>query len=170
MSRSPNFFVERFNKYTNKYELQHPIIWNWDHTKQITADLYPYNGDHDLFSIVEENGNNFPSMNGIHIGLPENVSEDIRKRFDEYSYDIKARWFTYADMYIYCLEHPEVKDYDAIEEAYYYAQEGEKVDENIMMPNPLRGLKDRVDAFFEVMDDGSWKDDYSQIRIVYWID
>ena len=180
MSRTPYFFVERFDKHTNKYELQHPIVWNWNHTEKTLADLYPYNGDHDLFSIVEDNCGDFPSMHGIHHGLPADVSENIRKEFDECSYDIelsgeprhiepKVRWFTYADMYIYCLEHPKVKDYDAIEDAYYYAQEGEKINKNIMKPTPMKGLKDRVDAFLEVMDGWDWRDEYSQIRIVYWI-
>ena len=184
MSRTPCFYVEKFDNHTNKYELQHPIVWNWDHTKQEFADLFPYtyNGSYDLFSIVEEKGNDFPSMNGIHIGLPDDVSEDIRKEFDTCCYDIdssngprhiepKVRWFTYADMYIYCLEHPKVKDYEGIEEAYYYAEEGEKINENaITKPTPMKILKDRVDAFLEVMDCHNWRNNYSQIRIVYWID
>ena len=52
MSRTPYFFVEKFNEHTKKYELEHPIIWNYNHTKQERADLLPYNGCHDLFSIV----------------------------------------------------------------------------------------------------------------------
>ena len=180
MSRSPHFFVERPDAHTGKYELQHPLIWNFDHTKRISADLYPYNAHHELFSIVEEGGE-FPEMKGIHYGLPKNVSEDIKKEFDTCCYDIdlsngprhiepKVRWFTYADMYIYCLEHPQVKDYEAIEEAYYYAEEGEKINENITKPTPMKTLKNRIDAFLEVMDAFGWRDDYSQIRIVYWID
>ena len=179
MSRTPYFFVERPDTHTGKYELQHPLIWNFNHTKRIPADLYPYNGDHELFSILEEGGE-FPEMKGIHYGLPKNVSEDIKKEFDACGYDIdlssgsrhiepKVRWFTYADMYIYCLKYPNVKDYDAIEEAYYYAQEGEKIDENIIKPTPMKNLKNRVDAFLEVMDGWGWENDYSQIRIVYWI-
>ena len=78
MSRSPYFFVERPDAHTGKYELQHPLIWNFNHTKRVPADLYPYNGSHELFSIVEEGGE-FPEMKGIHYGLPEDVSEDIKK-------------------------------------------------------------------------------------------
>lgn len=181
MSRSPYFFVEKFNSHTKKYELQHPIIWNYDHTERVTADLYPYNGDHDLFSIVtSKDYSAFPRMDGIHNGIPEDSCEEIKKSFNDCSYDTEwsgethhiepsAHWFTYADMLIYCLQHPMVKDYDAIEEAYYYAQEGEKVDENIMKPTPMNNLKNRIDAFLEVMDEYDWKNDYSLIRIVYWI-
>ena len=56
MSRSPYFFVEKFDSHTKKYELQHPLVWNYDHTERKLADLFPYNGCHDLFSIVENNG------------------------------------------------------------------------------------------------------------------
>ena len=182
MSRSPYFFVERYDRHTNKYELQHPVVWNYDHTKQVTADLFPYNGCHDLFTIVEDNGcgNDFPHMRGIHAGLPEGVCDEIQKAYKDCTWDTEydgqthtytptARWFTYADMYIYCLEHPTAPDYEAMDEAYAYAEEGEKV-ETITMPTPLKTLMNRVDAFLEVMDGWDWRDDYSQIRIVYWIE
>ena len=184
MSRSPHFFVERYNIYRKKYELQHPVVWNWNHTKQIAANLFPYDGCHDLFSIVEDDnaGNDFPHMKGIHKGLPEGVSEEIQKEYEDCCYDIssnddeekriyspKVRWFTYADMYIYCLENPIATDYEAMDEAYFKAEKGEKV-EQITMPTPMKVLKDRIDAFLEVMDIWNWQDDYSLIRIVYWIE
>lgn len=180
MSRIPYFFVERPDRNTGKYEIQHPIVWNYDHTKQEPADLFPYNGCHDLFSIVENNGtgNNFPTMRGIHCGLPENVATEIKEAYDHCYYETgysgekhlytpTAHWFTYADMYIYCLEHPEAIDYEAMDEAYY---NGEKENKKIMMPTPLKTLMNRVDAFLEVMDGGDWRDDDSLIRIVYWIE
>ena len=180
MGRSPYFFVERPDRNTGKYEMQHPIVWNYNHTKQEPADLFPYNECHDLFSIVENNGtgNVFPTMRGIHCGLPKNVAAEIKEAYDHFYYETgysgekhlytpTARWFTYADMYIYCLEHPEAIDYEAMDEAYY---NGEKENKKIMMPTPLKTLMNRVDAFLEVMDGWDWRDDYSQIRIVYWIE
>lgn len=176
MSRTPCFYVERFDKNTGKYELQHPIVWNYNHTKQVLADLFPYNGCHDLFSIVDNDCyENFPEMKGIHTGLPKDVCEDIYKAYheydkedDEFTYIPTAHWFTYADMYIYCLEHPKVIDYEAMDNAYNMAQEDEKVEE-IYTDTPMFILKNRVDAFMEVMDGWDWREDYSQIRIVYWI-
>ena len=159
MSRAPMFFVERFDKNTGKYELQHPIIWNYNHTKQIQADLFPYNGCHDLFSIVEEQGD--PEMHGIHHGLPKDVSIEIKTSYEKFSPTV--RWFTYADMYIYCLENPKVLDYAAMD----MQPEGEE--KEIFMPTPMEMLRKRVDAFLEVMDYWNWRDDYSLIRIVYWI-
>ena len=181
MSRSPFFFVEKYDSHTNKYELQHPIVWNYDHTKQVCADLYPYNGSHDLFSIVTKEGpGDFPDMKGIHCGLPKDAAEEIKKAYNDCCYETEfagekhiyspnAYWFTYADMYIYCLEHPEVVDYEAMDEAYYNGEE-ENPPKRIMKPTPLMALKNRVDAFLEVMDELGWQDDYSQIRIVYWIE
>ena len=177
MSRTPFFYVEKFNKNTKKYELEHPIIWNYNHTKQERADLLPYNGCHDLFSIVQNRGD-FPEMKGIHHGLPLGVNEEIIKSFKScqftseltnkpYSPDV--RWFTYADMYIYCLKYPTTIDYEAMDEAYYNGEE-EDPPKKIMMPTPLKSLMNRVDAFLEVMDGRDWRDDYSQIRIVYWIE
>ena len=186
MSRTPYFFIERFDRVTNKYELQHPIIWNYNHTKQKQADLFPYNACHDLFSIVENNGtgNDFPTMKGIHDGLPENVAAEIKETYDHCCYESEwvgektlhtptVRWFTYADMYIYYLEHPEVIDYDAMDAAYYYAEDEEERKDSskkIMMPNPIKSLMDRVNMFLEVTDGWDWENDYSLIRIVYWIE
>ena len=173
MSRSPFFFVERFDRNTGKYEMQHPIVWNYNHTKQEPADLFPYNGCHDLFSIVEDNSHDgLPEMRGIHQGLPENVAKEIKEKYDQCCYETEyanekhiytptVRWFSYADMYIYCLEHPEVIDYVEYEE-----ENAEK----IFIPTPMEKLKKRVDAFLEVMDWWDWQDDFSQIRIVYWIE
>lgn len=180
MSRSPYFFVERFNEKTEKYEFQHPLVWNWDHTQRIPADLFPYNGCHDLFSIVEDNHGEFPTMYGIHHGLPKDVSPEIKETYDKCCYEIDwteekrfytptAHWFTYADMYIYCLENPLAKDYEAMDEACFNAAENEKID-TIYKPTPLKALMDRVDAFLEVMDGWDWRNDFSQIRIVYWIE
>ena len=172
MSRIPMFFVERFDENTGRYELQHPIIWNYDHTKQIHADLFPYNGYHELFSIVEEDGT--PEMRGIHHGLPDSVSTEIKEYYDKQcesniihgetiTFSPTVRWFTYADMYIYCLENPKVLDYEAMD----MQPEGEE--KEIFMSTPMQALKKRVDAFLEVMDYWDWRDDYSLIRIVYWI-
>ena len=178
MSRTPYFFVERYDKYTEKYELQHPIVWNYNHTEQERADLFPYNGSYDIFSIVE-GADMFPRMNGIHTGLPNNSCEEIIKAFDnccyEYSdgerdslYSPNVKWFTYADMYIYYLQHPNTIDYEAMDETYLDAKEGEEV-KPIMHENPIALLKKWIDAFLEVTDGWNWSDDYSLIRIVFWI-
>lgn len=175
MSRSPNFFVERYDFITGKYELQHPLIWNFDHTKRVPADLFPYNGCHDLFNIVEERAYGaYPHMQGIHAGLPENCCQEIIDNFDNNcctkekdGYDNKpnVRWFTYADMYLYILLHKE----DMPKESYIDTN-GDEIETGEVLTNPIEALKERVDAFLDVMDWWDWSDAYSEIRIVYWID
>lgn len=180
MSRSPYFFVEKYNNETKKYELQHPFVWNYNHTDLIAADLFPYNGCHELFSIVnDENFGDVPKMNGIHAGLPNDVCEEIKKSYNDCSYEEmwgedktfhfepSAKWFTYADMYIYYLKYPEIIDYEAMDENDY--EDDNQEIKTIMQTNPIITLKNRVDAFMEVIDDWDWENDYSLIRIVFWI-
>jgi hypothetical protein len=122
-----------------------------------------------MFSIIEKNSyGEFPDMKGIHAGLPVGVCDEIQQAYKdcswddkEHTYEPKARWFTYADMYIYCLEHPTVTSYEENE-----YDDGFKTKTE---PTPLITLKNRVDAFLEVMNEVGWEDDYSLIRIVYWI-
>ena len=174
MSRSPYFFVERYNSELDKYELQHPFIWNNSRNELVLADLFPYNGCHELFSIVnQKNYSPYPEMSGIHTGLPKFVCEEISKEYQACwdslfpGGNIEAHWFTYADLYIYLLENPTVKDYNAMDAA--WIDDPDKETEDIYTDNPLFALKNRIDAFFEVIDDWSWKDNYSLIRIVYWV-
>ena len=177
MSRSPYFFVERYNPELEKYELQHPFVWNGAKTELVPADLFPYNGAHELFSIVSHKDYSaYPEMSGIHTGLPNFVCEEISKEYQACwdslfpGGNIEAHWFTYADLYIYLLEHPTVADYAAMDEVWANDPDKEWKDmETIHTDNPLFTLKNRIDAFFEVIDDWSWKENYSLIRIVYWI-
>lgn len=162
MSRSPYFYVEKYNSKTKKYELEHPLVWNWERSKRVPADLFPYNGHHDLFSIVEQKNYGYPEMRGIHHGLPFDVCEEIKEDYEKSCgdwgmgrHEPEARWFTYADMYIYCIENPEAES---------------MWEENEITFTPMKILKDRVDAFMEVIEDYDWRDDWSLIRIVYWID
>lgn len=169
MSRSPFFFVERYNDKIGKYELQHPYIWNQGHTELEIADLFPYNGCHDLFAILEERACSIgaPAMNGIHRRIPKNSSPEILdtffKCFQENEEEIEQSasldniyWFTYADMYIYCLKNPKIADW-------------ESENPDAKKDNPMFTLKRRVDAFLETIDGWDWENDYSLIRIVYWI-
>lgn len=130
---------------------------------------------------MEDEERDFPVMRGIHSGLPEGVSVDIKQFYDECCYETEyagekhlyaptVHWFSYADMYIYCLEHPEVPDYEAMDELYCNEEENESVKKVIMKSTPMKALKKRVDAFLEVMDDWDWQNDFSLIRIVYWIE
>lgn len=158
MSRSPFFYLEKYNFETDTYELVEPYVRDSkDNSHGTPADLFPYNGTHELFEIIER-----AQMNGIHRRLPPKVSEVIsmelfegieddettpNERLDEEDRREKSvRWFTYADMEIFVLKHPR------------YSK------------NPMFALKKRVDAFLEVCYPwGEWEDEKSFIRIVCWI-
>lgn len=173
MSRSPYFYLEVFNTELGKYIRVAPIIWNYKHTEMIPADLFPYNGCHDVFEILEESpywcdGKDEFHMCGIHEGLPLDVSDGIREEYESVKDEIiadnkRVRWITYADLLIHCLKYPKVDDYDNIRED----EDGNEIVEK--KDHPLFTLKHRVDAFMDVWDDFGWENNYSLIRIVYWI-
>ena len=168
MSRSPFFYLEKYNPEKDTYELVEPYVRDSkDDSHGTPADLFPFNGAHELFKIIEH-----AQMNGIHRRLPQKVSEYIseilfegiedgettpNERLDEEDRrERDVRWFTYADMEIFVLKYPR-----------YCADFSE---EDPLHENPMIALKRRVDAFLEVCYPwGEWEDEKSFIRIVCWI-
>ena len=166
MSRTPFFYLEKYNSETDTYELVEPYVKDSKNNKRGTpVDLFPYEGAHEMFAILE----GF-AMNGIHRRLPPRVSKEIpeilyedivaKDEFDELERQDRkeknVRWFTYADMEIYLLKHPTVKS--------------EYKDEPTFIENPVFQLKHRVDAFLDICESWGWEDDKSFIRIVFWIE
>ena len=162
MSRSPFFYLERYDFAENKWRIQAPIIYDVTLKKETSADLYPFNGDHKLFELLEEGG---CELAGVHSGLPKDSCEEIQKAYKECCdpdyYLPHARWITYADLYIYDMEHQKVRNLD-------YDPEYDSPDKEFTT-NPVRGLLNRVNAFLEVCDGWGWENDRSYIRVVYWI-
>lgn len=165
MSRSPFFYLEVYNNEENKWLYVDPLVWNYNRTKRVPADLWPFNGTHELFDILGvDSGVCSCDFDAVRSGLPPDCNEEIAKVFkpeqdDEYGIYPHAHWFTYADMEIYLLKKPKV-------EAIY---EEPDEDGNIpMMDNPMFGLKNRIDAFLEVWDDmGIYYRYPSDIRVVF---
>lgn len=157
MSRSPYFFLEKI-KTDGSTELVDIRTKKDMDTRQ---DLFPYNGCHSVFSIVEQTitDEEYPKMAGIHRGLPFNINPLIKAEA-EYLEDcnIKPRWFLYSDLLLYLTKYPKVKDID---------DNGRRV----KIDNPLFILKNRIDCFINIWD-GGWddEDDNNLYRIVYWID
>ena len=161
MGISAFFFLEKLNRVTNKWEFWQPLISSTE-----VADLYPYDADYDLFDIIKDRCAFFPHMNGIRqeAGLYTTISEPVQKVFNEVWEDLKSIGcgdsmkapyiFTYADIWIYCFSYPS----------------GIKDDETI--PNPMTRLKERIECFAEVMDQGfdAWKEQCSELRVVCWFD
>lgn len=117
MSRSPYFFLEKI-KSDGSTELVDIRTKKYMDTRQ---DLFPYNGCHSIFSIVEQTATNeeYPKMAGIHRGLPFNVNPLIRAEAEHLencksleSCRIKPRWFLYSDLLLYLTKYPKVKGID----------------------------------------------------------
>ena len=157
MSRSPYFFLEKIKADGSTELVDIRTKKNMD-TRQ---DLFPYNGCRSVFSIVEQATTNeeYPKMAGIHRGLPFNVNPLIKAEAEYLEgCNIEPRWFLYSDLLLYLTKYPKVKDID---------DNGHRV----KIDNPLFTLKNRIDCFISIWDDG-WddEDDNNLYRIVYWID
>lgn len=172
MSLSPYFYLEKYSKSRNKWELIAPLVWNHDHTKQIPADLFPYNGCHDLFDALGYDRGGFAEapVEGVHRWRPNDLSEEVKKEIEEFEkYDpwdgadfhAPVKWVTYADLYINLLKYPQVTDYD---------YEHDEDEEPKKKPNPVNALISRVDAFLSVSEeDWDLPEEKSLIRVVFWI-
>ena len=163
MSRSPFFYLEKYNIEKNVWEVYSPYEYSKWHDKIVRIDFWPWNGTHDVFNALTIDG-----MNGIHNGLPNDVSEEVLKVYKECE-SPTAHWINYADIYINALEEPEVEDYD--EEAMYDPDKDEDVytTKKKMIPSPAVVLRDRVKQFIDILDSFGIDDSKIDYRIVYWI-
>lgn len=180
MSRSPFFYLERYSKTRAQWEEISPHIYDKERKTLIPADLWPYNGTHDLFDLLEGDSiEHFKEMHGIQTVTSMNefkhLSAEVQKELldilqERYEYicsygaeqDKKyvdehsepsiddlpiIRYITYADLLIYCLQN-----------------------DSTFEINPVQALADRVKMFMDINDPWRmWQDDYSNIRVVYWI-
>lgn len=160
MSLSPYFYLEVYDSIEKKWEIVDPLVWNHNHTERVPADLWPFNGTHELFDILGcDRGvcsSDFPS---VETGLPSDCSEEVRKEFEKYD-DLCPKWFTYADAMIYYLKKPLVDD--------PWSEPDEDTGKVVQTDNPIKGLIDRVDAFLEVWDGyRDYKCYPSRVRIIF---
>ncbi len=177
MSMSPYFFIEKYDADKDKWEQVALYYKKGPEYKE--SDLWPWNGTHDLFTIIQfEDSYTLPEFRGVHVGLPKNVSEGVKKWFDNccydmehYSYTPDVHWFNLADAMLYLKDYPTVEDEDAMEEAWVRMEDVlyEDVPKSYK-PNPLQSLVDRMVMFLEVEDD-MWKfaKSYSDVRFIGWV-
>ena len=169
MSCSPYFYIEKLNNDTNKYEkitLYHLSSKNDKTYEEI--DVWPWNGTHDVFdSLTIGRGE---EICGIHVGVPANVSEDIKKVIDEYLKDIapftpKIYYITLADLYVEYYKNPMVADYDVDWEGDITNSKNAPKKEN-----PVKKVIDRIESIVDLADQG-WdlENERSDIRLVYWL-
>lgn len=176
MSASPFFYIEKFNRKTNKWEevrlFTLPDVYSTKEEKEAgyaAVDVWPYNGTHEIFGMLGAEHSYGDPIDGIHTGLPFDVSETIAARYkniienDIYERD-PAHYVTLANLKIAYLKKPNVIDYDE----YWIGVDEEDNDKRPMKENPIKDLIDRIETFVELS--GDWfADDPSDIRLVYWL-
>lgn len=176
MSASPFFYIEVFNHKTGNWEKFDLYRVN-DKGEYEVCDLWNWNGTHDLFSILHiEHSTDMPEFDAVHHGLPANASPEMYSIVDahtwsegERTYAPEVKWFNLADAMLYYNEYPEVIDDEAMEN--YWVKNDIPYNEvpKKMMPNPIKGLIDRVISFLEIgYNFWGWGTALSDVRIICW--
>lgn len=181
MSRTPYFYIEKYNTEHNIWEKQ-TLYYCETKTQDIKeVDVWPWNGTHDVFNIINHTDDIFPHFTGVRHIFPNNASPEVCDEYEknwfrwgENKENISkpnAFYFTLADLLLYIKEYPIVKDYDAMEE---YWTENEDTPWNEVpertMPNPMSDVATRVMNYMDFVED--WWSEFSlksEIRIVGWI-
>ena len=183
MSRTPYFYVEKYNIETNSWEKQVLYTMNKNKGNMIEVDFWPWNATYDVFNIVTHKDRDFPEFTGVRHRFPPNASKEITNSYQNcwYSWDDTegnehiskpdAFYFTLADLLLYIKEYPIVKDYETMEDVWTANSDmkWEDVPEQTM-PNPMSGVATRLLNYMEFIDD-FWNafGHKSELRIVGWI-
>lgn len=172
MSRTPYFYIEKFNRKESKWEKV--TLYRFSNEEPEEVELWPFNGTHDLFNLLgyEAGFADYP-FEYSHQGLPKDASEEMQKIYNDYfgmwegeTFFVPPtiRWFNYADGLVYLKSHPEVPDYEERDLDF------DGSSENKMMDNPIKELLDRVESYLDFADDmWGWDMTPSEVRVIYWV-
>lgn len=170
MSASPYFFIEKQSQSTGKWE-QVQVFRKNKKGEFEYCDVWPWNGAHELFGmLMAESSYEEHTVLGVHGGIPADASDGIKEEYSFFEGEgIRPHYVYLSDLYIDILEHPKVIDYDAMDEKYADAGDGEKI-ERIYCDSPIKDFYDTVCSYISVWDDFYSAAEYrSQIRIIYWL-
>lgn len=163
MSRTPYFYLEKFNPKTNKWEVYLPYIKN-DKGEFKQIDFWPWNATHEVFNAFTYNYLSNPSINGVHKGLPYNVSDEVKEIAKHFEEGYTFQWISYADICCEALRVPQVEDPE-----WEYDEDGNDTVITKMIDSPAVKMKKRVDEVLSVMDDWWVEENRIYYRIVYWV-
>lgn len=177
MSASPFFYIEVYNHKLGNWE-KFDIYHLTEKGEFKPCNLWPYNGTHELFSILEiEHSSDMPEFGAVHDGLPIDASPEMYSIFNKHSwtegdtiYTPAVKWFNLADAKLYLNDYPKVIDEEAME--HWWAEAGDVPYNEVpkqTMPNPLKSLVERVETFLDA-GDGFWRWDHStsDVRVICW--
>lgn len=177
MGAYPYFYIEIFNHELNEWE-KYDVLTKNKNGEYVPADLWPWNGSHELFSVVGlEDSYDFPEFTAIHEGFPVNASDEMYKEYGKFKEEFgghfwmpTVKWFNLADAMLYLEKHPKVKDFEAMEQTWVTAGDMEWSDVPVeLMDNPLKPLVGRVLALLEAADEFRyWEWKFSDVRIIAW--
>ena len=163
MSRTPYFYLEKFNPKTNKWEVYLPYIKN-DKGEFKQIDFWPWNATHEIFNAFTYNYLSNPSINGVHKGLPYNVSDEVKEIAKHFEEGYTFQWISYADICCEALRVPQVEDPE-----WEYDEDGNDTVITKMIDSPAVKMKKRIDEILSIMDDWWVEENRIYYRIVYWV-
>jgi len=163
MSRTPYFYLEKFNSNSMKWEVYLPYVKN-DKGEFKQIDFWPWNATHEIFNAFTYNYLSNPSINGVHKGLPYNVSDEVKEIAKHFEEGYTFQWISYADICCEALRVPQVEDPE-----WEYDEDGNDTVITKMIDSPAVKMKKRIDEILSIMDDWWVEENRIYYRIVYWV-
>lgn len=165
MSRTPFFYIEKYNNKTGKYDIVQAFHKDYLNKEIILADVWPYNGTHDLFDILE---NNQYGVKGIKDGVPVDADEYIAKKYEECKgkfEGLPAHWFFWDSLLLSINNNPKVPSYlvDNNDDS-----DNDSDSENQLVETPLLPFANRVVGYIDIAETFGF-DSSETYRIIYWI-
>lgn len=148
-------YIFKRNRKNNIWEQVKLFTKEEEKYKEVT--VYPYRS-YELFDILSEREDDAFTAFAVDTNvLPVDFQEKI-KNDTEFCYDFRE--VNLADLKLYLIKHPKVRDYDY-----------EETSPNALKENPVTGFVERIEWYLDLADP-TW--DFcsppSDIKIVYWFD
>lgn len=160
MSASPYFFLEKNIKgkwvHQPLYRFPSSPYDHCDDNGLVEVDLWPYNGTHELFSILGVESSFYYDENQLKVKTLnfDELSIELQEKWEKMRDVARPRAVNLSDLLLETVLRPEVEDY--FDE-----------DANAKVPNPLIDLYNRAKSMIDLLED--WEYVTSDYRIVYWL-
>ena len=147
-------YIFKRNRKENKWEQEKLFTKKENEYKEV--DVYPYRS-YELFDILsEKEDDKYVAFPIDEKALPEDFQEKLKNETD-FCYDFRE--INFADLKLYLIRQPKVRDYDY-----------EENDVNAFKDNPVKAFAERIEWYLDLAEP-FW--DFmppSDIKIVYWFD
>ena len=160
MSASPYFFLEKNIKgkwvHQPLYRFPSSSYDYCDDNGLVEVDLWPYNGTHELFSILGVESSFYYDENQLKVKTLnfDELSIELQEKWEKMRDVARPRAVNLSDLLLETVLRPEVED--------YFDEEA-----NAKVPNPLIDLYNRAKSMIDLLEDYEYIT--SDYRIVYWL-